>query len=291
MRINEKTQQKALRNLIKSLNIPIRSPLEFGLLNRSAEKTLRHLYFCLFCLDHVVRKVKKAISYANRVIHLSEMPELRILESLDNVEINEHLLRSLKDLKSKSSTVGNGFLVPLGKHRNTECEATIYLGCLELNIFHYLDRESSKSNALFEQQQKKRIVLILQLDDIDGYRDFTCIIPLTSEYDMIRDDCLYNIFDSYISFVYTSDAQDNSDKRIYQLAFSCLPLLSGYSINVEVCENIFAKYFKQAIFAGNSASKNTRVRPIARVNFISVICACDPKISKLMENTCFIERH
>ena len=116
----------------------------------------------------------------------------------------------------------------------------------------------NQSNALFEQQQqhnsndrtsgKKRLLLIIQLDDVNGCKDFTCVVPLTNEYDMIRDDCLYNVFDKYISFVYATNSQENSNKQIYQLAFSCLPLLNGYSISVEVHENIFAKYFKRASF-------------------------------------------
>ena len=82
-----------------------------------------------------------------------------------------------------------------------------------------------------------------------GYRDFTCVIPLTKEYDMLRDDSLYNYFNNYISFVYATVSEDNANKQIYQLAFSCLPLLgASNNKNVDVHENIFLKYFKKATF-------------------------------------------
>ena len=59
----------------------------------------------------------------------------------------------------------------------------------------------------------------------------------------------YNHFDNYVNFVYTTSSEDNANKQIYKLAFSCLPLLDTVNNKtVEIHENIFLKYFKKATF-------------------------------------------
>ena len=202
----------------------------------------------------------KAIEHAKYVIHLSVLPQLRTLESLNEMKLNETLLCSLN---KKSS----GFLVSLGTHRTSFNESTIYLGCLEVDIFHLLDRINSKSHAIFEQQQQlqegqdQQLVLIIQLDDLSGPRDFTCVIPLTKTYDMLRDVSPYSVFDNYFSFIYATSSQDNSNKQIYQLAFSCLPLLDAQNKPVDLHTNIFASYFKKASFA----QENQKITEVYRI--------------------------
>ena len=213
-----------------------------------------------FVLD-IVTRVNTAIAYANHVVSLAS-PQLRVMESFENIEINETLLHSLTDLTLK----GSGFFVMLGTNRSTYRhshvnvnESTIYLGCLELDLFYFLDRHTSKSNALFEiSGDKKQIVLFVQLNDKVGSRDFTCVIPLTKEYDMVRDDSMYNDLNEYVNFVYATTFEEN--KRIYQLAFSCLPLLDGYTKSVEIHENIFRNYFKRARFASEILTFTTIYR-------------------------------
>ena len=136
----------------------------------------------------------------------------------------------------------------------------------------------SKSHAIFEQQpialisssplkngpklkQQRRIFLIIQLDDISGPRDFTCVIPLTDQYDMLRDLSPYNVFDSYVSFIYATDSLENSNKKIYQLAFSSLLTLDVQEKPADVHFNIFASYFKKASFA----NKNDNITNIYRI--------------------------
>ena len=132
------------------------------------------------CLDlNIVTKVTNAIRHAKNVIHTSMLPQLEVLESLDNIVLDKSLLNSLNEKNENTS----GFLYTIGKHRTNFHEATVYLGSLELDIFHYLDRITSKFHAIFEQQsialisssplkngpklkQQRRIFLIIQLDDI-----------------------------------------------------------------------------------------------------------------------------
>ena len=147
-------------------------------------KIILHLIYnpiCCHCLRSLIMHL--------HVIHTKTMTANRVLGSLEKIEINQHLLSSLTDLNN-----GSGFLVPLGTHRNSVNEATVYLGCLEVNMFNYLKRKITKSNALFDRQQQKRIILVFQLDEKVGYRDYICVIPLY---------CIYNYFEEYLSFVYS----------------------------------------------------------------------------------------
>ena len=168
------------------------------------------------------------------------MPNLGILERFDSIKINEYFLRSLNvDLTAK----GSCFLVSLGAHRTNAFEMTVYLGCLETDLFQFLDRITSKSNVLFEQYRqnsdKKRIMLIVvQLDNLVGYRDFTCVTPLTKEHDMLRNESLYKLFDKYISCVYALQGIQAN----LSISFSCLPLLDGRNKAVDAQENIFIKF-------------------------------------------------
>ena len=238
---------------------------------------LFRVLLCLCFVASVVTKVKQAIKYANHVIHLATMPQNRVLESLEQIQINDNLLRSLKEINPKNEAGGKeGFLIPLGTFRNKVIESTFYLGCLELNLFNYLDRKTTESNALFDQRQAERIILILQLEDLVVMNYYTCVIPLTNKYDMLRDDCLYNdnCFE-YVNFVYKHSLLNASNiNRIYQLVFSCLPLLTGCdSLRVDVYENVFAKYFKRAAFVRDKCN----ITEIYRLYTYNVLCESNYK--------------
>ena len=119
----------------------------------------------------VVTKVKKALKYANHSIHLATHPQQRVLESLNEVALdmyfNEELLRSLKEINPKNVKGGKeGFLIPIGIHRNNTTEANAFLGCLEVNLFNYLDRAYTESNSLFDRQESKRLSLIYHIEDL-----------------------------------------------------------------------------------------------------------------------------
>ena len=102
-------------------------------------------------LGQLITKVKQVTNYAKHVIHLTTSPELPVLETFDELQVNEELIGSLKEVnrKQKDHKKGNGFLIPIAMNRNKSCEITVFLGELELNIFNYLDRKSSQSNSLF----------------------------------------------------------------------------------------------------------------------------------------------
>ena len=80
---------------------------------------------------------------------------------------------------------------------------------------------------------------------------------------------IYNYFEDYVSFVYSiENSQENVSKPIYQITFSCLPLLNGHnSINVEIDENIFAKYFKKAVFQPKKSNFTDNLLPLYKVLF------------------------
>ena len=102
-------------------------------------------------LGQLITKVKQATNYEKHVINLTTSPELPVLETFGELQVNEELFGSLKEInrKQKDYKKGNGFLIPIAMNRNKSCAITVFFGELELNIFNYLDRKSSKSNSLF----------------------------------------------------------------------------------------------------------------------------------------------
>ena len=71
---------------------------------------------------------------------------------------------------------------------------------------------------------------------------------------MIANHCVYSLIGQrYIYFINTYNERSvfglpRSNIHINEILFSCLPLISGYSIYVDIYENIFEKYFKNAYF-------------------------------------------
>ena len=99
-------------------------------------------------------------------------------------------------------------------------------------------------------------MLVVYIDDIRGWKNYTCTITFKNEqYDMIANHCVYSLIgQSYFYFINTSNERSafglpRSKIHINETLFSCLPLISGYSIYVDIYENIFFKtYFKNAYF-------------------------------------------
>ena len=87
---------------------------------------------------------------------------------------------------------------------------------------------------------------------------------------MIRDNSLYNDCKEYINFVYVSASDDrNKIRRIYQIMFSCLPLLtSREDISVDLYENLFLKYFRKAPFV----QRGCKFTELYRVYSYDVFC-------------------
>ena len=190
---------------------------------------------------------------------MKNTPSVDILDSFENIFLNESLITAI-NIKTKSNCSG-GFLVPLYICRSdiAPVENSVYLGRLDMNVFNYLERKTSiKTNTMFDYQQKKRNVLIIQLDSKAGIQNYTCIIPMSDDFEMIEDNCVYNYLENYVCFIHSFSIDDLIRDSLSQLMFSCLTQLNGYmeSYYLQIEENIFASYFEKAIFRSQQTKKN-----------------------------------
>ena len=87
---------------------------------------------------------------------------------------------------------------------------------------------------------------------------------------MIHNNSLYNDCNEFINFVYVSASGDRTKiRQIYQLVFSCLPLLTGREyISVDLYENLFLKYFRKAPFV----QQGCKFTELYRVYSYDVFC-------------------
>ena len=203
-------------------------------------------------------RIKKAIHYAQHLIQLKNTPSVDIVDSFENIFLNDSLITAI-NIKTKNNC-GGGFLVPLYICRSyvAPVETSVYLGRLDMNVFNYLERNTSiKTNTLFDCQQKKRNVLIIQLDSKAGIRNYTCVIPMSDSYEMIEDNCVYNYLENYICFIHSFSREELVRDSLSQLMFSCLTQLNGHmeTCYMQIEENIFETYFKKAIFRSNKNDK------------------------------------
>jgi len=128
-----------------------------------------------------------------------------VLNCFDELEINEGLINSMRKTDRSKNALGRGFLIQILGIRDRRCEITVFLGELELSIFNYLDRKSSKSYLLFFfGSTNTRLVLLVYIDELrDCCKNFSCTIPLSEQYDMIANSCMYSLHEQkYVCFIY-----------------------------------------------------------------------------------------